>query len=331
MDNRYRDRNNQTRGNHDRQQEQFGGGQNRQYGADDYGYRQSRQGNRDRYSQGSYSGGNRGNYGERYSQNSDYDSLSDYDQQSQSYGRSQYGSGSQNYRDDDYGRSGMDQSRQSYGGSYFGGGYGDMGRNDYYGGSSYGRGGDSDRDRTRTSYYAGEGGRHRGRSFDRDNDRGFFDRMGDKIESWFGGDDDDRHRDNDRYGRSGGYRGHGPTNYKRSDERILEDACDRITHDPRVDGRNIEVTVKDGEVTLDGTVDSRAAKRRAEDCVDDISGVKHVQNNLRVKERSSWSSGTDSYDSSRSGIGDYQESRTVKRDSDATNKATSGSGATPTT
>jgi hypothetical protein len=35
-------------------------------------------------------------------------------------------------------------------------------------------------------------------------------------------------------------------------------------------------------VTLNGTVTSRFAKRRAEDCADDVSGVGHVQNNLRV-------------------------------------------------
>ena len=39
------------------------------------------------------------------------------------------------------------------------------------------------------------------------------------------------------------------------------------------------------EVTLTGTVDSREAKRRAEDCAEAISGVKNVQNNLRVQGR----------------------------------------------
>ena len=45
-----------------------------------------------------------------------------------------------------------------------------------------------------------------------------------------------------------------------------------ITQDSRVDGRNIEVTVQNGEVTLDGTVESRMAKRRAEDCAENVSG-----------------------------------------------------------
>ncbi len=38
-------------------------------------------------------------------------------------------------------------------------------------------------------------------------------------------------------------------------------------------------------MTLDGTVDSRSAKRHAEDLAESCSGVKHVQNNLRVKDR----------------------------------------------
>jgi osmotically-inducible protein OsmY len=40
-------------------------------------------------------------------------------------------------------------------------------------------------------------------------------------------------------------------------------------------------------VTLSGTVTSRMAKRRAEDLADSVSGVEHVQNNLRVIKPSS--------------------------------------------
>jgi hypothetical protein len=42
------------------------------------------------------------------------------------------------------------------------------------------------------------------------------------------------------------------------------------------------VSVKDGEATLSGSVDNRRAKRLAEDVVENVSGVSHVQNNLRV-------------------------------------------------
>ena len=78
------------------------------------------------------------------------------------------------------------------------------------------------------------------------------------------------------------FRGRGPRGYRRSDERIREDACDWLTEDPRIDASNMEVNVKEGEVTLSGTVTSREDKRRAEDLVDQISGVKDVHNTLRV-------------------------------------------------
>jgi len=108
-----------------------------------------------------------------------------------------------------------------------------------------------------------------------DDRRGFFERAGDEIASWFGDEDAARRREQD-------HRGRGPKDYIRSDERIREDANDRLTEDWRVDASNVTVAVQNGEVTLNGTVGTRQAKRHAEDIVDDISGVKHVQNNLRV-------------------------------------------------
>ncbi|WP_245435603.1 BON domain-containing protein [Microvirga calopogonii] len=82
---------------------------------------------------------------------------------------------------------------------------------------------------------------------------------------------------------SGGHRGRGPKGYKRSDERIHEDVCERLTQDPFIDASNIEVLVREGEVTLNGTVSSRGLKRRAEDLAELASGITHVQNNLRVE------------------------------------------------
>jgi hypothetical protein len=84
--------------------------------------------------------------------------------------------------------------------------------------------------------------------------------------------------------RDAGHRGRGPKGYVRSDERIREDVSDRLTDDPIVDASDIEVLVQGGEVTLNGYVDSRTAKRRAEDCAESATGARHVQNNLRVRE-----------------------------------------------
>jgi hypothetical protein len=50
-------------------------------------------------------------------------------------------------------------------------------------------------------------------------------------------------------------------------------------------------------------VNSRAEKRRAEDIAEAVSGVKHVQNNLRVKDRASGTSPTTQYGSASATTG----------------------------
>jgi osmotically-inducible protein OsmY len=120
-------------------------------------------------------------------------------------------------------------------------------------------------------------------------DRGILERAGDEVASWFGGENADRppRRDGDY----GDHRGRGPKSYQRSDDRIREDVNDRLTDDPRLDASEIEVVVGSREVTLSGMVRTRQDKRRAEDIVDSVSGVTHVQNNLRVHNAGgSWSS-----------------------------------------
>ena len=82
------------------------------------------------------------------------------------------------------------------------------------------------------------------------------------------------------------YTGLGPKNYRRSDQRIQEEVCDRLTSDPQVDASEMQVSVKDGEVTLEGTVMERRMKRLAEDCVETVSGVSQVHNRLRVEPSS---------------------------------------------
>ena len=142
-------------------------------------------------------------------------------------------------------------------------------------------------------------GRGYGPDYGRDEGRGFLDRAGDTIASWFGSEEAARRREQDQRGgeadyrqqnyrgpnyQGPSYRGHGPSDYTRSDERIREDANDRLTDDHRIDARRISVAVAKGEITLSGTVANREAKRRAEDSVEGISGVRHVQNNLRVEQ-----------------------------------------------
>jgi hypothetical protein len=82
--------------------------------------------------------------------------------------------------------------------------------------------------------------------------------------------------------RRGEHHGRGPKNYQRSDDRIREDIAERLTDDVMIDASEIDVAVQNREVTLTGSVRSRDEKRRAEDVAESVSGVAHVQNNLRV-------------------------------------------------
>lgn len=206
-------------------------------------------------------------YGQRPGRNDDYPSRQsrdetplhhDHDHEHRQYG---YGRGYDDNRQQRY-FTGQQNSwavppTTGYGSSYNSPqGYGRDYREHGYGGGSYSGGGGYGRS------YGGE-------------ERGFFEKAGDEIASWFGDEDAARRREAD-------HRGRGPKDYVRSDERIRDDVNDRLTEDWQIDASDITVMVESGEVTLNGTVAVRSAKRRAEDIVEDISGVKHVQNNLRV-------------------------------------------------
>lgn len=103
-------------------------------------------------------------------------------------------------------------------------------------------------------------------------DRGFSGLEGHPERGWNIGSSSDRPS----------YRGRGPKNYQRSDDRIREEVCERLTMDHDVDASDVEVSVSDAVVTLSGTVHERHAKRIAEDICELVRGVKDVQNNLRV-------------------------------------------------
>lgn len=79
------------------------------------------------------------------------------------------------------------------------------------------------------------------------------------------------------------HRGKGPRGYTRSDERIREDVCERLSEHHYIDASAIAVEVKDGVVTLEGSVDDRWQKYQAEDLIDATSGVKDINNRLTVK------------------------------------------------
>jgi osmotically-inducible protein OsmY len=170
---------------------------------------------------------------------------------------------------------------RSYGSAGFGDGRGRASERDYEGTlrpPKYGR----DYQRTGARAYRGA---------DSAAERDWLDRASDEVQSWFGDEGAERRRHLDKI-HDRNFRGRGPKGYRRSDERIREDVNDRLTEHAYLDASDIEVSVKDGEVTLSGKVFDRTDKRLAEDVAEEVTGVKNVQNNLRTDKN--WDTDTTS-------------------------------------
>lgn len=211
-----------------------------------------------------------------------------YDISSESRGRRDY-----NYGDDrrsfGYGRIETDYMRygEGRGRDYDNYGYGSRDYDRSYGADRY------DTSSYRGGYNRGfdtyGSGYHERRG---EEERGWWDRASDEVASWFGDEEAERRRRMDEM-RDRSHRGRGPKGYRRSDERIQEDINDRLTDDPYIDASDIEVSVKDREVVLTGTVESRRVKHRAEDIAESVTGVVNVENRLKVY-RSAMTSGASS-------------------------------------
>lgn len=125
-----------------------------------------------------------------------------------------------------------------------------------------------------------------GRPYRRYAERPETDRIDDRGRSWrdrasefFGGRprEEERHFDDGRHAQRSRRRG-------QSDRVLWAVIMERLDDDRRLDLRDVQVEVIDGEVILSGTVRRREDKRRIED-IADIDGVRNVQNNLRPRER----------------------------------------------
>lgn len=213
----------------------------------------------------------RGSYvGNRYDRDADnYSRFARNFNDEDDYERRRYGRGENygDYRrgyDRDYGRESSDEEYQ-----------GRRGR-EYHPWNEYRRYGQRSYEGNR--YYPEDRNRR-----DWDRDRSWWDKASDEVSSWFGDDEAERRRVQDKI-ESGKYRGKGPRGYKRSDERIREDINDRLSDDPYIDATDIEVQVENGDVTLTGTVNNRDDKRRAEYISEMVSGVVNVENRLRLNQ-----------------------------------------------
>lgn len=81
-----------------------------------------------------------------------------------------------------------------------------------------------------------------------------------------------------------GRRNRGPKGYRRSDERIKEDICERLMQDDELDLSDVGIDVQGGKVSLNGTVANRHTRYVIEEVVDNCFGVEDIENNLRVAQ-----------------------------------------------
>ncbi|QYY28361.1 BON domain-containing protein [Cupriavidus pinatubonensis] len=116
---------------------------------------------------------------------------------------------------------------------------------------------------------------------DRDEDHGALYNLGRRIGEAVG----------DLFGTSERHERHvGPRGYQRTDERIRDQICERLSYARGVDISDVSVDVKDSVVTLSGTVKSRSQKYYIEDLADSTYGVSEVNNDIRVRRDTDTSS-----------------------------------------
>ena len=128
----------------------------------------------------------------------------------------------------------------------------------------------------------------------------------------------------------GPYRGRGPRNYRRSQERILEDINENLTYDPQIDASGIEVRCADGKVVLEGEVEGRWMKHRAEDIAEACAGSLEIDNRLRVVRSGDRSAAATRGAASGESTGRTAVGASAKDESQRTQPGKSGlSGSTP--
>jgi osmotically-inducible protein OsmY len=71
-------------------------------------------------------------------------------------------------------------------------------------------------------------------------------------------------------------------NKNTNDDKIYDSVRQKLANDPDVKGADLEVAVKNGVVTMKGTVGDEHAREKAEKIVKKVKGVTRVENQLKV-------------------------------------------------
>lgn len=80
-----------------------------------------------------------------------------------------------------------------------------------------------------------------------------------------------------------GHRGHGPRDWRKSDERIRDEVCEALAAHRALDARDMNVGVEAGEVILSGVCPCPASRALAESIALEIVGVVAVHNFVGIK------------------------------------------------
>lgn len=92
--------------------------------------------------------------------------------------------------------------------------------------------------------------------------------------------DDQREKRSDP---SRAYRGTALTGSDPEDRRIFDEVQGLLAEDTDLDAGEVDVSVENGRVTLEGSVGGRIARERVEELTDSVKGVREIENNLRVR------------------------------------------------
>lgn len=297
------------------------------------------------------SGRRPGAYSRGESEQSGWGRDSDEERWGQGGESRRYQQGQQSGRSDPYGggqQQGYGSSSQYEQGGYGRSRYGQREQGGYGGGSSYqreafrgeqqrsygefrepGRFGSSQwRPEESSRQRQGYGRQYESQSFDQPYPQGFQSEFGSSQGAT-------RHGSGGQgYSEYGAHRGKGPKGYTRSDDRLKEVICEKLTDDPMIDASEINVEVTNQIVKLTGTVDDRSTKYEVEELIERCGGVKDIDNQLRVRSGSSQRSQMGSQSGSMESAGGSSQtsgSSTSQTTSQSSREGSSGSSGTKRT